>query len=583
MSSSDAQNGRTIDQVTAEIIRNYFLSAVREMTNVTIRSAYSTCFSEGVDFTCAIFDERGRLFAQEAGLPVHIGALEDELEVMLEKAGELEEGDILLHNDPFEGANHQSDVVLAMPVFWEGELIGVSVNRGHWADVGAMFAGGYGLARHVAQEGLIIPVCRLYRRGKLDREVQEFILKNIRMSSLVWGDIQAQVSSAQTAATRMREIVERYGLKVVREAIQYSLDYARHRFLERMDVLPNGIFTAEDVMDDDGFGRGPYRIKATIEKTTDKIKVDFSGTDKQAQGAANCTLGATKSAVITALKALIDPEMPLNSGIRGIVEINAPAGTIVNPTYPAPVCCASADSTARICETILRCWVDAVPERALAGSYSSGLNSTGWGTTSNGKEFLWYIFGPGGTGARHTRDGCAVEWHSMACCGNESIEVWESRYPVRFHKRELRTDSGGAGRTRGGVGDVRVMECLAETLVSSYLDRWESSPWGIHGGLPAACNELALERDGAERSFSECFGLPSPSKFANVTLALGDRFIMRSGGGGGYGPAQERDPELVARDVRDGYVSAQFAREVYGVALAPNGSVDRDGTRALRA
>jgi N-methylhydantoinase B len=581
-SNSSVAGSVAIDPVGTEIIRNYLLSVVREMTVVTIRAAYSTCFSEGIDFSCAIFDSQGRLFAQAAGLPVHFAALEDEVRLILDRAGELEEGDVLLHNDPFEGANHQSDVVVSVPIFWDGRLVGISVNRGHWMDIGAMFADGYGLARHVVQEGLIVPVCKLYRRGVLNREIYEFIVKNVRMPRLVWGDVQAQIASANVAVDRVRDLIHRYGVDHVQTAIEYSLDYTRRRFRDRMDVLPNGTFSAEDVMDDDGFGNGPFRIRVTINKTPDRLYVDFTGTDAQSAGAANCTLGATKAAVYTALKALVDPEIPLNSGIRELVEITAPSGTIVNPTYPAPVCCASADSTARICETVLSCWSDVLPELSVAGSYASGLNSTGWGRTADDAEFLWYLYGPGGCGARAARDGCTVEWHTMASCGNESFEVWESRYPVRFLTRELRIDSGGAGRTRGGLGDVRVVECLAETLVSCYLDRFQSAPWSIAGGQQGTPNGLAIERAGVERSFAECFGIPSPGKFSNLTLLAGDLFIMRSGGGGGYGPPAERDPRLVAHDVKNGYVSAAAARDLYRVAISPDGCVEEQATNELR-
>jgi N-methylhydantoinase B len=570
------------DPFTDEIIRNYLLSTVREMITVTRRAAYSTCFSEAADFSCAIFDEKGRLVAQAGGNPVHFAGLEDEVAIILEKAGELEDGDVLLHNDPYEGADHQSDVVLAMPIFWKGELVGLSVNRGHWMDIGGMFAGGYGVASHVVQEALIIPTCKLYRAGQLSREVQEFILKNVRMPRLIWGDIQAQIASARAAADRVRELVDRYGLDQVKSAVQHTLDYAHRRFREGMDALPDAMFHASDVLDDDGFGNGPFTINITIHKSPDKIIVDFDGSSPQAPGAANCSYGAMKAATYTALKAIIDPDMPFNSGILDLVEIHAPLGSMVNPTYPAPVCVAPADPCARTCETVIKCWAEAAPERIAAGGYSTGIGSTGWGYTQDGDEFLWFMFGPGGCGARKDRDGLTMEWNPTANCPNESLEVWESRYPVRFVRRELRTDSAGAGRTRGGVGDVRVMECLVDTVLSTYVDRYVTPPWSMHGGNPGECNAFALERGGAEYTFPQLFDVGSPSKFSNVKLRVGDLFVVKTGGGGGFGPPEERDPDRVAWDAKNRYVSAEAARNVYRVALNEDFSVDLKGTKVLR-
>jgi N-methylhydantoinase B len=571
-----------IDPFTAEIIRNYLLSTVREMIGVTRLAAYSTCFSEALDFTCALFDDKGRLFAQAGGNPVHFGGLEDEVRIMLKKAGHFAEGDVILHNDPFEGADHQSDVVLAMPMFWKDELVGFSVNRGHWMDIGSMFAGGYGLSTHVVQEGLILPACKLYRGGVLRREVQDFILKNVRMPQQIWGDIQAQIASAKAAATRVGELIDRYDLSRVRAAIEHSLEYAHRRFRERMEDIPEGIYVAEDSMDDDGLGGGPFRVKVTIVKIPDKIVVDFEGTDPQAAGSANATMGTTQAATYTALKALIDPDIPFNSGILDLIEIKAPPGTIVNPSYPAPVCCAPADPTNRVCETVMRALAPVLPARVMAGTYATGLNSTGWGFDKDGREFMWYVFGPGGCGARKEKDGLTMEWHTMASCANESIEVWEARYPVRIIERGLRTDSGGPGRMRGGLGDVRSIECLSDTLISAFMDRCISQPWGAAGGLPGASNAFAVERQGKEYTFDQLFGLSSPSKFSNAQLGAGDCFIVRSGGGGGHGAPEGRDPELVAWDVKNGYISEQAAREIYKVAVRPNGSVDTESTSALR-
>jgi N-methylhydantoinase B/oxoprolinase/acetone carboxylase alpha subunit len=580
--SSSADALLVEDPFLDEILRNAFLSMVREMISVTVRSAYSTCLSEGLDFTCGLFDAGGRLFAQAGGVPIHIGALDVELQAVLAAVGDVDPGDVLLHNDPFEGADHQSDVIVAVPMHCDGQLLGFSVNRAHWSDIGAMFAGGYGLAMHTVQEGLVIPPCKLIRRGEVSREVREFILRNVRMPQQVWGDIQAQIASARVAADRFGELVGRYGVPRVQRAVEHSLEYAARRFRERLSRVPDGVFSAEDVLDDDGFGRGPFAIRVQVTKHAEGVIVDFAGSAPQTAGAANCTIAGTKAAAYTALKAIVDPEIPFNSAVSDLIEVRAPLGTVVNPRWPAPVCCAPAEPTIRICETVLRCFVDVIPEQAVAGSYSSGLNTPGWGRDPHGEEFMWYVLGGGGCGARLTRDGHTVQWHTMAMCSNESIEAWEARYPVRFERRALRPDSAGAGRTRGGLGDERVITCLVDTWVSGYLDRSSSQPWGAHGGEPGAPNQYMVGRDGREMTLTEV-GATSDAKFSNLLLRAGDRLVVRSGGGGGFGPPRERDPKRVRDDVRAGYVSAAAARERYGVVIDDDGAIDRQGTSALRA
>jgi N-methylhydantoinase B/oxoprolinase/acetone carboxylase alpha subunit len=499
---------------------------------------------------------------------------------MIDACDAIEPGDVLLHNDPFEGADHQSDVVVAVPVFVEDVLVGFSVNRGHWSDIGAMFAGGYGLASHTVQEGLVIPTCKLMRRGVVAREIKDFILRNVRMPRQVWGDLQAQLASAYVAADRIRELVARHGLAQVQDAVEHSLDYAARRFRERLALLPDGVFEAEDAMDDDGFGRGPFPVRVRVTKAGDRVTVDFAGTAAQTDGAANCSLGATKAAVYTALKALVDPDIPYNSAVAGLIEIRAPEGTIVNPRRPAPVCCSPADPTNRIFETVMRSWLEAVPERVVVGGYSSGLNAPGWGRTADGQEFMWYVLGPGGCGARAERDGLTAQWHTMSMCGTESVEAWEARYPVRFERRALRPDSAGAGRRRGGLGDERVIELLADTQVSGFLDRFDSEPWGAEGGAPGSSNAFRVGRDGRELRMTE-LGLTSDGKFTNLPLRAGDRFIVRSGGGGGMGDPFEREPARVAADVLAGYVSRAAALAEYGVVLDADGRVDEAAT-ALR-
>jgi N-methylhydantoinase B len=436
----------------------------------------------------------------------------------------------------------------------------------------------------VIQEAMIIPAAKLYRAGEVVREVRDLVMRNVRLPKQAWGDLQAQIASAITAERRVAHLCDRYGLSAVRQASTRAIDYTRARWRTGLSVIPDGEYHAEDFMDNDGWSAEPRVIKVAIRKAGEKISVDFTGTSPQARGPINSTLAATKAGVFTALINVVDPELPINSGCLGEVEIQVPPESLVNPSYPAPVFAGLADTAARICETVFRALADAVPDRVAAGSYATGNNTTGWGYhAEDGREFVWYSFGPGGCGSRLFADGNTVDWDPRASCKNESAEIWENRYPVRIHDFRLRTDSAGAGEQRGGLGHVKAIELLEDTYLSATVDRNVIPPFGLAGGASGACNRLTLEVDGIEQSFTDRFGLESPSKFSNLLAPRGSIYRIYSGGGGGYGPPANRAVTSVAQDVRAGYVSVESARDDYGVAIdATTLALDQEATTALR-
>ncbi|HKP17918.1 MAG TPA: hydantoinase B/oxoprolinase family protein [Gaiellaceae bacterium] len=569
--TTPAERSDVNDDLTIEIMRRYLISTVDEMVRTTTRTAYSTVFSEALDFTCALFDTNARMIAFAAGLPVHAGALGDMVQDVLEKFGDdFRPGDVVLHNDPYAGGTHQGDVGAVRPMYFEGSLVGFAVNRGHWADVGGMTAGGWGgAATHVIQEALIMPGVKVYRAGEVDREIRDFVLRNVRMPKFAWGDLQAQIASAITAERRIAHLCERYGVDAVIEAGQRAIDYSRDRFHKQMSVIPDGTYTAEDAMENDGQSTEPRPIKLTITKTGTDLTVDFTGSSPQVRGPINATRADTNAAVYTALINIIDPEMPINSGCLDAVEIVAPLGSIVNAVYPAPVFAGLADTTDRIYESVFLALADVVPERVTAGTYSSGNCTTGSGFTEAGDEFVWYSFGPGGCGARSWADGNSGEWHAMASCKNESAEIWENRYPLRVVDYRFRPDSAGPGRWRGGFGHVKALELTEDTSLAATIDRNVHPPFGLADGMAGACNGLTLEIDGVEQDFCTRFGTISPSKFSNIKVPKGSIYRIYAGGGGGYGAPEERPPELVAADVRAGLVTPDAARTHYKVAVDP--------------
>jgi N-methylhydantoinase B/oxoprolinase/acetone carboxylase alpha subunit len=337
-------------------------------------------------------------------------------------------------------------------------------------------------------------------------------------------------------------------------------------------------------MEDNGFGEGPFRVQITLTKTPEKIVVDFAGTDPQSLSTVNCSEGVARAATYIPLIAVLDPHVPLNQGVIDLIEFRAPRGCLVNPVYPAPCFASTADPGDRISEIMQLTLSKLLPKRVTAGSYATGNNLTAGGyDPGHNEDFVWYVFESGGCGARATKDGNSAEWHLMANCKNESMEVWEQRYPVRFLRYELVEDSGGPGTWRGGLGTTRHLELMLPTTLTANADRHVLPPTGLFGGGTGAVNRFSIIRDSRDKTFKEWFKIPSPSKFSNIRTRVGDVLAVTQGGGGGYGDPLERDPHRVAADVIDGYVSQRRARVDYGVILDSARKVNASATARERA
>lgn len=561
------------DAFTAEILRSYLVNTVKEMVITTTRTAYSTCFCHGEDFTCGIFDADGRMIAQDQGVGVHAGGLELAIAaVMREATGPWKPGDVYLHNDPYDGGTHQADVCVVRPIFAEGVHVGFATNRGHWSDVGGMAPGGWsGVAQDIVQEGLLLPAVQLYDGGELREDVRRMVLRNVRMKHQCWGDMQAQIASAIAAERRIQALVERNGMAGYDAAIDAALSYSRRRFLAAAERLPARAAIGEDVMEDTATGEGPFPIRVRIEQQPDgTVVADFAGTSPQALAPINCTYASTRAAVIGSLITMLDPDLPLNAGVTQLIDVRAPLGCMVNPVYPAPCFGTTADPAARAAEVVLRALSDLLPDRAVAGSYSTGQNVTGGGQRPGGEgEFLWYSYQAGGCGAFAGGDGNSAMWHIMANSKNESCEAWEARYPIRYRAFALREGSAGAGRWRGGLGTERRWEVEVPTRLSAISGHHHLEAHGLDGGHGGAPNGFAIERGGEQLPVQERYGLASPSKFANLPLQAGDVFVSLQGGGGGFGDPRERDRDAVAADLLAGYITPEEARDVYGYEEEP--------------
>lgn len=559
-----------LDRFDAEIIRSHLTNTVAEMVGTTARTAFSTCFSFGEDFTCGLFLADGTMVCQAKGVPVHAGGLGNAVRYVVEQCGPFEPGDVAVHNDPYHFGTHQADVLVCRPMYNEGVLVGLAANRGHWTDLGGMTPGGWaGSATDVHQEGLIIPAIKLFRRGKPQADMVKLLLGNLRMRDEVWGDLQAQIASTVVAERRVNHLIQRFGVDGYLEGCRRACEYSRGRFTTALSALDGRNAAAEDIIEDDGRGNGPFTIRVRLSTRSGRLKADFTGTDGQAAAPVNCTFGCTIAGVVGAVLAVLDPEIPLNQGVLDAVEVVAPAATLVNPVYPAPTFTATADPVARVSEVTLLALGQLLPAQVRAASYSTGNNAIGSGWC-DGERFIWYSFLGGGCGAWRGADGNSAEWHLMGNAKAESMEVWESTYPVRFVSYRLIEDSGGTGEWRGGLGTERRMIVTTPTTMSGFSDHHGVGASGLNGGGPGLPNGFAQVEQGGKAHVLR-------SKFADVPLAAGDSFVSIQGGGGGYGSPADRDADRVSTDLEDGYITVEHARTHYAEQVAcPSPSFDRD-------
>jgi N-methylhydantoinase B len=540
-----------------ELIRNYLYSTTQEMIETTVRTAYSPTFAEGHDFSCALFDRSGRMVIQSRGIGVHLGSLVGAMQALVKKFPDPKRGDVFITNDPYL-ATHQPDVVVARPMFSGKSLLGYAVNIGHWTDIGGMTPGGCaGTSTHVVQDGLIIPLCHLFRRGKLVEATRDFILANVRLPEDDWGDLMSQIAATTTAETRLRWLVERYGCADVLAGMDAAIAYSRKRFLAKMAEIPNGVYRAVDFIEDDGVTDRVYPIKVAVRKSKEKFVVDFTGSAEQAPTPINASITSTRAAAFTGIIALVDPTIPVNAGIFELIEVVAPEKSITNAKWPAPVFGCTFEIAKRIPETILKAIAAKMPERVAAASFGSGNNlSARFIDPKTMQESLWYVFYEGGQGATASGDGNDAVYFWGGTALNQPIEVWEHRYAVRVERYELRENSGGGGRFRGGLGTVREIRLLTDHHLSGLGDRHRIRPWGIDGADEGSANRWSVRRGGRTTELAEAYKLKSPSKFYDIPLRKDDVLIIETGGGGGYGDPVGRDAAAIRRDEAEGYVTA---------------------------
>jgi len=510
-----------------EVYNNRFAQIAEEMGAVLQRTAFSPNIKERRDFSCAIFTADAELLAQAAHIPVHLGSMPLSVKSALEAFESLEEGDVVVLNDPFRGGTHLPDVTAVAPVYFEGELLFFVANRAHHADVGGMSAGSMPLSTSLFQEGIVIPPVKLVKRGRLDRELLDFFLANVRNPYEREGDFAAQLAALEVGRRRLVELLRRYGKEEVLFYGRALLDYAERLTRSFVRSLPDGVYEFEDLVEDDGFGRTDLRIRVKLTVEGERLRVDFTGTDPQTLGPMNAVRAITLSAVLYSVRSLMGgDEVPTNAGILRPIEVITPKGSLVDAEFPAAVAGGNVETSQRIVDALLGAFAKALPEVVPAASQGTMNNLVIGGTDpQTGEAFSYYETVGGGTGAWSGGGGESAIHSHMTNTLNTPVEALEFAYPLMVREYSIRVGSGGEGLHRGGDGLVREVELLTDAEVTILSERRRIPPYGLAGGLPGAVGRNLIN------------GKPVGGKFSG-RLPKGTVIRIETPGGGGWGKPQ---------------------------------------------
>jgi N-methylhydantoinase B len=538
-------SGRAVHPITLEVVRHAILAIAEEMSVIVMRSARSPLLKEAGDLSSALTDGRGRLIAQGRDIPIHLGVMAFTVKAFLERVPRrtLRDGDVYYLNLPEVGGNHLPDVKAIRPVFAAGRLVAFAISLAHWADIGGAVPGSYvPWATEACQEGLrIAPVKVFDRRGPT--AALDMIMANVRGREEREGDCLAQYAAVEVGARRLRELFDRYGVPTILACFDRLMADAEAQMRAAIRTIPPGLYTGEDWVDDDGHDDRPVPIRVRVTVKGDRAAFDFTGTGDAVKGPVNTTPFVASSAVYYSLKSLVGSEIPGNDGCYRPIVVSVPPGTILNPPPDAPVVGGNHETSQRVVDACYKALAPALPERITAGGpTTSGLLL--FGTRREGRWHILYEVHGGGEGGGARRDGGHATRVHMSNVMNTPTEVIETAYPMEVLRHTLRPQSGGAGTHRGGCGIVRAYRVLAETTLTTMLERRVVPPWGAFGGADGAPYRITLERDGTRRDIKGK---------ETVLLAPGDVILIETSGGGGYGDPAGRAAGLREQDRREGY------------------------------
>jgi len=580
-----------VDPVTASIIQGALENIAIEMGYKLMRMAYSSIIRESEDFGAALCDPQGRQLCecskstplQSGPIPGYVRGIIKEFEARGES---FQPGDVIIHNDPYNGASHAPDIGFCVPIFHGDRLIGFSVTTAHHLDIGSSQPGSVGVVvcADSYAEGLRFRALKVFDRGRRNEALWRMITDNVRVSELVVGDMDAQIAACHVGARRLLDLADRYGLDTLSDAIEDLFDYSERLMRSQIEKLPDGMYTATGYVDgflgsdDDSLKNLPVKITATVAGSD--LTIDFEGTAPQVSGhAINMPfVGTVDVAVWLTLRSiLLDSDVygniPQNDGLYRSIRISAPRGCLANPVFPAPTIARFAPGNV-VADTLMKALAPAVPEHVCAGV--ANLKAVTFNGIVNEQQWVHIEIFEGSYGGRLGRDGMDSVDTLYANTRNNPVEDIESHVPLRVTRYELREDAVSPGRWRGGLNSIKEVEFLTDGAISVEGDGHTNAPWGFQGGKEGRTSQLQLIRRKKEQ-------VELPSMMAAMPVSRGDRIRAIGGIGGGYGNPFERAPAQVLSDVLDGYLSREEAARQFGVVVSTYGEVDRAATDRLRA
>ncbi|MEP1880695.1 MAG: hydantoinase B/oxoprolinase family protein [Roseibium sp.] len=559
----------SIDPITLSVIQSGLQQVCDEMDLSFSRAAFSPVIAEANDRSDGIYSaEDGSLIAQGAGgLPVFVGTMQYSTRTLIEMiaagtAAAPKPGDIYIVNDPYLGGTHLMDVRFAMPFYRDGEIYCWLSNTGHWPDTGGAVPGGFSAsATSVEQEGLRLPPVRLFKEGVLDTEIYSIICSNIRVSEQRIGDVKAQAAALLVGQERLNRILDRYGDYVVSEAIAERRRRASDQMRANIALIPDGTYTSTAYVDSDGVVDEPLEIRLAVTAREGELTFDFSGSSEPCMGPMNSVLATTLSSVYLAMRHIF-PDVPISAGAFEPLNVKTPEGTFLDAHYPRPVSGCAAEVSQRIAEAVFAALVEALPDRVTAApAGSSGNFALGGHDPERDRNFVMYQISGGGYGGNSDHDGLVNGCSTIGISKAPPVEIMEQQFPVLYHRYALREGSGGAGKQRGGFGLDYEIELLRGHATASFvMDHGRFGPQGALGGEDGMPNSVVVWQGG------KAIVPEHLSKAQDIPLKPGDRVRVGTPGGGGYGDPTERDPKLIAEDVRLGRYSAAQAAELFGVS-----------------
>ena len=589
MLDKKSEGATGIDPVTFEVLRSHFDFCTQRMSKVLQKTAFSPILSDILDFSNAVYDPEARLVAQAPGCPIHMAAMHYSAEAALRRypIETLKPGDVVVLNDPYEGGTHIPDMTFTMPIFFEGELMGLAMNRGHWQDLGGGAAGGQSFGTHVASEGLRVPPLKIYSEYVLNEDLLRIFEKNTRCPEYIEGDIQAHMGALKVAEQEYIRAAERYGRETVQIAMRELIAYTERVSRHYISQIPDGVYEVEDYLDTDGIAVDRLKVVLKMTVDGDRLSVDLTGSDPQCEGAVNSPLANTFSAVYLALRFYLCPDAPANAGLFNAVDITLPEGCWLNAEWPAPTIGCTNVTASKIAAAVWQAMGKAAPERTAAppGADANWFVCTVTEPKSGAKSVFSDV--PScGWGGTPDHDGDSGLFDPTGNCMNLPAETAELLFPVVYEEFEFKTDTAGAGHHRGGLGIRQKIRFLGDAEFSIACSRTLFASPGANGGKAPTFQYLRHETpDGKVETiggFDENGDWHRPL-VSGHRFRAGDAMIFEACGGAGWGDPLSRPQASVLEDVKNDYISIEAANQDYGVAIDPQSmTVDDEATRALR-